>query len=206
MSKEIAKTNKPVVPVLYSEAVARLEECQNIDEAKHFTDAAEALAVWAKIYKENDAGRQARQLRLHAFRRMALIARELVPRQGKPGGGSEPGPVALLRKHGLSRHQADAANHLAKIERKEFDGFVGEDVPPAPTTIASRHRRAETLTPWRMLVARPRTPFSCAGYIKSHNPEKLARSMSGEEAEQARYLADNLIRWLQAFSRSLPKR
>ena len=187
------------MPASYADAVRALIRCQNIDEAKEFSDAADALAVWARIYKQNEAGRQAKQLRLHAFRRMGLLARELAPAKGRAGGGSQPGPVALLRKHGITRHQADAANHLAKITLGEFEQFVDQERPPAPTSVVRRFRRLDNLTPWRMLRERPRTPFSCAGYISNNDARELAQKLTPDERKVAAKMARNLIRWLRVF-------
>lgn len=128
------------IPVIYAEAVAALEACRNLHEAEYFDDAAEALAAWSKIYKDDEAGRQAKQLRLHAHRRMGQLARELAPLKGRKGGGRQPGPVAKLREHGLSRHRADAANHLAKMSGDGFKTLVDQDMPPAPTSVVRRIR------------------------------------------------------------------
>lgn len=193
------------MPVSYKKAIAALADCRKLDDAKTFTDSAEALAVWARIYKDNEAGRQARQLRLHAHRRMGHLARDLAKRKGRSGGGSEPGPVALLRKHGLTRHQADAANHLAKMDGDDFETFVNQDVPPAPTSIVRRYRRLKTLTTWVLLRERPRTPFACAAYIQKTDPKGLAKSLTDDERDVARNMVDNLIKWLQDFNRALSK-
>jgi len=136
----LAKRADSELPVLYTEAVAALAECRNLDEAATFDDAAEALAAWSKIYNDDEAGRQARQLRLHAHRRMGQLAREIAPLKGRKGGGRQPGPVAKLREHGLSRHGAVAANHLAKMPEKGFLTLVDQDFPPAPTSVTRRIR------------------------------------------------------------------
>lgn len=51
------------LPVEYEQAVAALSACCSIDEAKTWSDKADALAAWAKIYRSRDADRQARRLR-----------------------------------------------------------------------------------------------------------------------------------------------
>jgi len=204
MSKDLATTDVPM-PVVYTRAVKALEICCNLDEAKAFTDGAEALAVWAKIYKKNEAGRQAKQLKLHAHRRMGQLAIELAPNRGRKGhdGGRAPGPIAMLRSHGLTRHQADAAHHLAKIGSEDFDTIVEQDVPPAPTTVARRLRKIDKLSPWKALVGRPRTPFGCSTYIANNSPAEVARMLTDDDAHLAAQKADALIKWLQDFRRAL---
>jgi hypothetical protein len=191
------------MPVVYAKAVAALIECQRLDEAKVFADAAEALSVWAKIYKQNQAGRQARQLRLHAHRRMGVLAKELAPRTPIAGGGSEPGPVALLIANGLTRHQADAAHHLAKLPIAEFGTFVNQEIPPAPTSIVRRFRRLSTLTPWSLLRERPRTPFACAGYVANNDPRQVAQKLTSEERVHAAKIARDVMAWLREFEAAL---
>lgn len=139
-SNAVAIAGAKNLPVIYEEAVAALKECRNLDEAVHFDDASEALAAWSRIYKDDEAGRQAKQLRLHAHRRMGQLAQEIAPHRGRKGGGRQPGPVAKLREHGLSRHRADAANHLAKMSGAGFRTLVDQEVPPAPTSVVRRIR------------------------------------------------------------------
>ncbi len=202
MSKAVTKPDARM-PVVYTRAVKALQMCCNLDEARAFTDGAEALAVWAKIYKHNEAGKQAKQLRLHAHRRMGELAIELAPPRSRKGGGRQPGPIALLRQNGLTRHQADAAHHLAKIGDEEFETIVEQDIPPAPTTVARRFRNVDDISPWTALVGRPRTPFACSSYIANNPPAEVAKILSGNERILATQKAEALIKWLQDFRREL---
>jgi len=204
VAKALAKRkDDPVMPVAYTTAVKALAECCNLDEASTFVDSSEALAAWARIYKKNEAGRQARQLRLHAYRRMGQIARELAPVKPIPGGGRQAGPVAKLREHGLSRHGADAANHLGKMGDEDFDAVVNQDIPPAPTSVARRFREPSQLTAWRALQQRKGTPFACSTFVQKTDPATVAKTLSADERDVARRSTENMIRWLQAFNRAL---
>jgi hypothetical protein len=206
MSKALAIAEPERMPVVYTQAVAALAECCNLDEAKTFSDASEALSVWARVYKHDEAGRQAKQLRLHAHRRMGQLARQLAQGAPKKGGGRNPGPVAKLKEHGLTRHQADAANHLAKMSKGEFDTVVNQDVPPAPTSVVRRIRRPHEMSMFQSLRERPRTPLSCAVFIQNNDPAELAKLMSADEKRVASAQVRKLIDWLTEFDRALSKR
>lgn len=205
MSAKRLTVSKAPLPVAYREAIKALERCQDIDEAKEFIDQAEALAAWARIYKKNEAGKQARALRLHAYRRMGELAQELAPRKGTSKGGSQPGPVALLKSVGMSRHHADAANHLAKMPDDNFSLVVNQDVPPAPTSVVRRLRQPDNLSSFSQLKARQNSPFACRRFITEHRPQKLARMVSNSEIPGIRRTCEATIQWLQAFLRALPR-
>lgn len=65
------------MPVEYEEACKALAACATIDEGKYWSDKADALAAWAKIYKSDEAAIAARRLKLQAFRRMGEIATQM---------------------------------------------------------------------------------------------------------------------------------
>lgn len=205
-AKVIAASKNFHMPVVYEEAVRSLKSCRQLDEAEAFINAAEALAVWAKIYRQDEAGRQAKQLKLHAHRRMGQLARELAPGRSKPGGGRYPGPVAKLQEYGLSRHQANAAHHMAKLPKKDFETLVNQDMPPAPTSAARRFRRAGSTTQWDLLRTNQRNPFACQTFIASTDAATVARSLNAGEVPVARKMAIDLMEWLDAFEQALPKK
>lgn len=62
------------MPVEYEAACKALAACESIDEGKYWSDKADALAAWAKIYKSDEAAVAARRLKLMAFRRMGELA------------------------------------------------------------------------------------------------------------------------------------
>jgi hypothetical protein len=134
---------------------------------------------------------------------MGELARDIAIRERKRG--EQITPIMLLKKHGLTRHQADAAHHLAKIDIEEFEIHTGQDRPPAPTSVVKRFRDAKNFTPWRMLINRRGNPFTCVAYVRSHAPERLAQSLSNEEKQEAIRRAESVIRWLQQFIRVASK-
>lgn len=143
-ARKITGGRTPLVPVQYETAMAALAECREIDEAKIWSDKADALAAWAKIYHSDEADRQAKLLKLHAYRRMGELAKELRPSgreivacpnfgHGK-GAKSQatPGPRSLLMESGLSSSQADAAVRLSKIPGPQFENLISADKIPSP--------------------------------------------------------------------------
>src|ERR1700690_2101621 len=83
-ARKITGGRLPHMPVEYETALQALQECITLEDTKYWSDKADALAVWAKIFHSDDAARKAKQLKLKAFRRMGELARELRP--GKRGG------------------------------------------------------------------------------------------------------------------------
>ena len=204
-AKKIARSKQFHMPVQYDNAVKALHECTTLDESKEFTNAAEALAVWAKMYQNNEALRQAKQLKLHAHRRMGELARELAPGKNKVGGGREPGPLAKLQEYGLSRHQADAASVLASLKKRDFNKLINQKSPPAPTSVAKRFRDPGTTTQWKLLRQSQHNPFVCQAFINNNTPASIARKLNKGEVQYARKLALELIDWLDEFEQRLPQ-
>ena len=205
-ARKFAKSDKFHMPVSYQKAVAELKRCKTLDGAKYFDNAAEALAVWASIYRNNEAGRQAKQLRLHAHRRMGQLARELAPGKPKKGGGRYPGPSAKLQEYGLSHHQANAATHLAKLGKRDFNKLVKQKSPPAPTSVTRRYRQPGTTTQWELLRQSQRNPFACYGFVQKNDPIEIAKALNKGEVDFARTITIALIEWLDRFEQALPKK
>ena len=82
-ARAITKGRAPLVPVEYEEAVKALAKCREIDDAKYWSDKASALAAWAKIYHSPQVMREAKLLKLHAYRHMAELAHAIRDAAGK---------------------------------------------------------------------------------------------------------------------------
>jgi hypothetical protein len=196
----VAPPPKPALPVQYDAAVKALQECLQIDDAKLWADKADALAAWAKVYRDDVIGRQARQLKLHAYRKMGELAGELRP--GGFGGrrGSLPGPRSLLLEQGLPRHAALAARTLVKLDEKTFNTLLERKCPPSPLRV-----RKELLgaTRWTSPI------FSAARdglvQLRKYAPAVLAAELQGEVAVRARTTAREIINWFTEFEKHLPK-
>lgn len=203
-AKKITGGRTPLVPVEYEQAVKALKACSTLDEAKYWSDKADALAAWAKIYKSDEASLEARRLRLHAFRRMAELASELQPMKalGRDKGGkhlgNSPGPVSLLRSQGFERNRANVVMRIGNLKRSEFDALVAAKKPPSPLTV-----RSHGLNPTWGEVQKPL--ISARSAMRNKDPVNTARSLSANSIEAAKALADEVTEWLDAFEQALPK-
>src|SRR6185437_1386632 len=124
------------LPVEYEIACKALAACSSIDEAKTWADKSDALAAWAKIYKSDRAALEARRLKLHAYRPMGELARELRPqRRASKGRGTLPGPRSLLLEHGLTTTQAQLVARVSNLPESEFEALVMRPIPPTPNIV-----------------------------------------------------------------------
>lgn len=195
------------LPVIYEDALRDLVACQTLDEAKYFSDKAEALAAWAKIYKSDQAAVEARRLKLHAYRRMGQIAAELRPSHRIPNkhGGMQwaDGPTSLLRESGLSGGTADLVSRISKADQNDFNVAVNLPRPPSPTGF---YRKMSTGSEgWKKCFGVGGSLGSTRGWIRANDPKELARSLSSDEATKARALVRPIQDWLDEFEQYLPK-
>lgn len=114
-------------PIQYEAAVQALQVCQTIDEARYFDNKAEALAAWAKIYGDDRAATEARRLKLHAYRRIGILAEQL-----RPQGAGRKGPPSLLREIGFTDHNAHSAIKVARMPVVAFEREVKAPRPRSP--------------------------------------------------------------------------
>lgn len=137
-ARQITGGRKPLVPVVYEEAVKALGECISLDDAKVWSDKADALAAWAKIYHDGKVERQAKALKLHAFRRMGELAREIhpdgrrAPRRPDGSRGSTGGARAALIRAGLSSTNAQAATTLSRLSKDKVAALAELPRIPSP--------------------------------------------------------------------------
>jgi hypothetical protein len=211
-ARQITGGRTPLVPVEYEAAVNALQACVNIDEAKYWSDKADALAAWAKIYRSDDAGRKARQLKLHAFRRMGTLAQELRPKKFIGGtGGMLPGPQTLLVENGLTESHAKAARVLAKASQVDFERAVNSKNPPSLSTarnilLKGKHGCSDAWTVISRGGGSGVTLSSCRSFCRRYKARDLARGLVGDEVDASRKLATEISEWLDEFLQALPKK
>lgn len=133
---EAARKNKPL-PVPYERAVEAIKACQTLDEGKYFSDAADALAAWAKIYADDKVSREARALKLHAYRRMYKIAEKIAPRRDPGVTGRSRGARFALMEVGFDQKACEASRKLAGLSEEKFQSILSQAKIPAPSTLAS---------------------------------------------------------------------
>ena len=201
-ARQITGGRTPLVPVQYETAITALTECISLDDAKVWSDKADALAAWAKIYRSDDVSRKAKMLKLHAYRRMGQLAAEINPRRstaGLSGRGSVPGsgPRSLLLGHGLSVAQADAARILSTVSQRKFDTLMKNPVSP---TTARHSLRGSTV--WHDVQA---SAMTLRSRFRQHTPAQVVSSMTDTEAQNARELINEISEWLDEFDQRLPK-
>jgi hypothetical protein len=204
-AKQITGGRTPVVPIVYEEAIKALDACLTLDDAKLWSDKADALAAWAKIYHDDKVDRQAKALKLHAYRRMGKLAGELRPSTGKgrlPGGayaGSNPGPRSLLIENGLSDRGAQAARRLASLSDEKFNALTNRAKPPAPQTVFN-----VAGTNWTRIVSES-CLLSFEGFCARNKPLDIASAVPPQLRESRLKKVRNLIEWLDEFERHLSK-
>ena len=188
------------IPVQYEQACQSLEACRTIDEAKYWSDKSEALAAWAKIFRSTKAATEARRLKLHAYRRMGLLAAELRPRTGR----GSPGASSLLRENGFSQPQASIIRKVALTPQDTFDQLVALEKPPAPAWL--RQKTPGYSEAWDMAFGRGSGPTlaSLSTFCRKHDPTALAHGFKPDEARQARVRVRELVEWLDKFEQRLP--
>lgn len=191
----------PLVPIEYEQALKSLEACLTLDEAKYWSDKADALAAWAKIAHSNKAARQSRQLKLYAYRRMGELATELRPRkylgyeQGRSGGG-----LSVLKEHGFTTNTAQVMRGIALMPRTTFESAINLKTPPSPTRLYKDNgaKNPEWLIVFRNLSEARRV-------CRLHKPSVLAKSIDTSEATHtAKKLIQELSEWLDEFEQHLP--
>lgn len=175
--RDVAKAVR--MPVIYEQAVQALIACRTLDEALYFADKAEALQAWAKIQKNDQAGLEAKRLRLHAYRRA--------------------GPLRLLQTI-LPDSPARAARHLARLPQREFDAVMA--LPHPPTPMAARNALFASSSAWnnlRIHISGLRT------MLRSNDLATLGGGLAAPEAKWARAAVVEIIEGLDQFERHLPK-
>ncbi|MBA0084678.1 MAG: hypothetical protein HRJ53_06765 [Acidobacteria bacterium Pan2503] len=125
-ARAITRGRTPLVPVEYEAACKALAACRSIDDAKVWSDKADALAAWAKIYHDDKIEREAKMLKLHAYRQMAALAKEV-----KKSNGTA--PVASLQAHGLPKWKADEVMAVGRATPEKYAAAIRQPNPPAPS-------------------------------------------------------------------------
>lgn len=200
----ITKGRTPLVPVEYETAVKALVACTQIDEAKYWDAKADALAAWAKIYRSNETIMKAKQLKLHAYRRMGQLAAELRPdtgpKRGNSGAGRLPGAPQLLQDHGMKRSEASACRRLALLPERKFNQILKN--PAAPTTIA--HKLWASDPEWKDFTHRAMTFRT---FCRSHKPSDIAELCRRKDGYYltAHELATEISEWVEELLDRLPK-
>lgn len=126
-ARKITKGREPLLPVEFEEAVNSLIECRQIQDAKYWSDKASALAAWAKIYHSHKVEREAKLLKLHAYRKMAELTKEI-----KKANGTA--PRKTLEGVGFTKWEANEVMAVGRASQKAFDNALSQERPPSPSS------------------------------------------------------------------------
>lgn len=204
-AKRITGGRTPLMPVQFESALKALQACIDLDEAKYWSDKADALAAWAKIYHSDEAQRKAHLLKLHAYRRMGQLAQELRPRRPH-----KPGPITILLEQGLTQAQSQQIRSIAKIEQSAFDKAVTSPNPPSIRMMIQERavRSGKSTLSWSIFgqgYASRLNATQFRSFCRNHPPVPLARGLHEDEVDKARAIAIEISEWLDAFEQALPK-
>lgn len=125
-AKKLTGGREPLLPAEFSDACKLLAECRSIDDAKYWSDKATALAAWAKVYHSTRVAVEARKLKLHAYRKMAELAKEIKKEKGTA-------PAKILQQHGMEKWQADEVMAVGRASPAKFEAALKRAVPPSPS-------------------------------------------------------------------------
>jgi hypothetical protein len=181
------------MPVVYTDAVTALTRCRTLDEAKYFSDKAEALAAWAKIYNSNQASVEATRLKWHAYRRMGVLAEELMPKADQRGGAT-----ALLKEQGFSHSTASVIRRVARLTHGEFKELVDQERPYAPSVV--RHYDRQGTDSWITFqdhIGRLRL------FCDKHDAKEFANELAPDERKRAKLIMGDIMEWCDQFERHL---
>lgn len=198
-ARQVTRGRTPLVPVEFEQAIAALQACITLDDSKYWSDKADALAAWARIYRNDDVMRKAKVLKLHAFRRMGELAAELKP-IANAKGGRQPGAVRALTDAGLTHNDAIAARRLATITEKRFNKIL--EKPKAPSSVLQDLWVRDEH--WADFV---RVGQSFRAALRRTTPAKVTKGI-GDNARfivTARELCRDISEFLDELEQRLPK-
>jgi hypothetical protein len=206
-ARQITGGRTPLVPVEYEAALNSLTACESLDEAQYWADKSDALAAWALIYRDDKAGRQARRLKIHAYRRMGILASEIRAAANKAKGAS-----SLLIQHGLSKDQAAAAMQISRAPEKKLQVHIDAAHGINRTAASFRglgSRRPASSDAWFWLAdtssagTGPRLRGVWAA-LRAKSAKEVAAQIHPGEAQAARALLSSIQEWFDEFEQYLP--
>lgn len=192
----------PLVPIEYETAINALQACTTMDESKLWSDKADALAAWAKIYRDHTIERKSKQLKLHAYRRMGQIAAEIRPqeRMRRSDGkimGKKDGPASLLREQGVNGGREFAATRLARLDDVEFQGLIDRPRIPSPMAVLRIHA-AGGIDMGQLINSASSFRTAC----RKLPAEVAARALAEASTNAQHNLFIELLEWLDRFDQS----
>jgi hypothetical protein len=189
------------LPGSYQKAVTALNRCLRVDEAKDWSDKAEAIAAYARMSRDENLMKIALRIKSRAIRRCGELLKQFSApgsRTDKPSGDA---PTRLTQREAaerarLSKDQEVTAVRVASVPGETFEKLVDSDDPPTVTKLAemgkaSKPGRESPGDGKAERKARPKkltgVPFADAPSHLSHlivlvyNLASVARQLAGQD-------------------------
>lgn len=195
---DVSHLPKTPMPIVYEQACKAIAACTAIDEAKYWSDKADALAAWARIYNEDKVSIEAKRLKLHAYRRMAEIADAIMPQWRAERGFRVASVPIILKDYGIGRSQARVIEKIGEMPAAVVQRAIERRRPPTPSTLALVDN-----TPNPKWTRIKRTMSSLDSMTDDVTAEELAERIPEAEREKAYQLADDLSGWCYTLVEAL---
>lgn len=176
------------MPVQYEHACKAIAICTKINEAFQWSTKADALAAWAKVYHDDKIDREARLLKLHAFRRMGQLAREL----------DRAHPVPVLKEEGVRDTHAQQSVAIGDLKPKVFNEITRRDRVPSPGTVVSIELK--DCPEYERLK---RALSVCRAICKYNSAKTMIKKMRPQQIARARILMIEIKEWMREFEEAL---
>ena len=133
------------MPEAYNRAVIALQECNQIDECKEWSDKMSALASYWKQANDETMWKLAKRIQARAYRRAGELLKQFDNR-GRPSENNDGDVTNLSQKEaaeqsGFSERQKVTAVRLANVPEDKFNAQVESDNPPTITKLAEQGKR-----------------------------------------------------------------
>lgn len=206
------KISDAIVPLVFAEAIRAIAACRSIDEGKYWADKADALAAWAKVYKQDETAIEARRLKAHAFRRMSRLADDLAASVRDPHKTGRASPHVQLSKAGLSKSQITKIRQVGSVPEKRFNELVDGSNPPhigklAFHGVGTKNKLASSEA-WRKFAGGKYVQgngHKFRQFCRAHSAYELGRAISPNEVTVAKKFVQELRDWLDEFIESMPE-
>jgi hypothetical protein len=134
-------------------------------------------------------------LKLHAYRRIYALAREI-----QPQGRHQPGPQSLLKEHGF-KNKVREITRIGRLPQDKFDSVVSQPNPPTPSRLLRIHLNK---SPGWVLCQQ--SFIHCRAAVSKVNRHEIAKALSPREASTALEVAAYLYDWLGEFINEVKRR
>lgn len=190
--------DSPHPVIVYEQAIRAVQACRTIDEARYWDNKSDALAAWAKIYADDRVLREARALKLRAWRRIGEIATEIRPKLSRGRLGMRGPNSLLIEEYGFQETRAREIVRIAQMPEKDFVSVAESERPPSPTYLVGHLLRPNPL--WADVSHRMQVFLSKA---RKTDPAAVAATLDEKQADKAWALCAEIRKWIDEFEKSL---